>query len=390
MATIELRNVSKRFQSSTALDCASLSVADGQTVAIFGPSGAGKTVLLRLVAGVEAPSEGTILIDGADVAEVPPERRGVGMAFQNFALFPHMSAFENIASPLTARGAPKEEVCRGVESVAKLLKIDHVLHHLPRALSNGQKQRTALARALAAAPGILLLDDPLRNVDAKLRFEMRLEFERLLSEQGATTLYVTQDYKEAMALGDRIAVMEHGRFIQVGTPEEIYLDPATVEVARLFGDPAINLPPARPAADAGGAFAAIGGARFDLPPAAAAAKGRECLIGLRPEALSFTEDGARAFTVEAVTPLNEKIVTLVAGEDGTELLVSRPSHEPARRPGQRVGLRVAARDALLFAREDGARIVPEAGEGAPNGVVPRGAVPPGSPRARAGAGGAMP
>lgn len=390
MATIELRNVSKRFQSSTALDRASLSVADGQTVVIFGPSGAGKTVLLRLVAGVEAPSEGTILIDGADMAEVPPERRGVGMAFQNFALFPHMSAFENIASPLTARGAAKEEVRRGVESVAKLLKIDHVLHHLPRALSNGQKQRTALARALAAAPGILLLDDPLRNVDAKLRFEMRLEFERLLSEQGATTLYVTQDYKEAMALGDRIAVMEHGRFIQVGTPEEIYLDPATVEVARLFGDPAINLPPARPAADAGGAFAAIGGARFELPPAAAAAKGRECLIGLRPEALSFSEGGACAFTVEAVTPLNEKIVTLVAGEDGTELLVSRPSHEPARRPGQRVGLCVAARDALLFAREDGARIVPEAGEGAPSGAMPRGAVPPGSSRARAGAGGAMP
>lgn len=388
MATIELRNVSKRFQSATALDRASLSVADGQTVAIFGPSGAGKTVLLRLVAGVEAPSEGTILIDGADVAEVPPERRGVGMAFQNFALFPHMSAFENIASPLTARDASKEEVRRGVESVAKLLKIGHVLHHLPRALSNGQKQRTALARALAAAPGILLLDDPLRNVDAKLRFEMRLEFERLLSEQGATTLYVTQDYKEAMALGDRIAVMEHGRFIQVGTPEEIYLDPATVEVASLFGDPAINLPPARPAADAGGAFAAIGGARFDLPPAAAAAKGRECLVGLRPEALSFTEDSA--FTVEAVTPLNEKIVTLVAGEDGTELLVSRPSHEPARRPGQRVGLRVAARDALLFAREDGARIVPQDGEGASNGAVPRGAVPPGPPPAHAGAGGATP
>lgn len=390
MATIELRNVSKRFQSSVALDRASLSVADGQTVAIFGPSGAGKTVLLRLVAGVETPSEGTILIGGADMAEVPPERRGVGMAFQNFALFPHMSAFENIASPLTARGTAKEEVRRGVESVAKLLKIDHVLHHLPRALSNGQKQRTALARALAAAPEILLLDDPLRNVDAKLRFEMRLEFERLLSEQGATTLYVTQDYREAMALGDRIAVMEHGRFIQVGTPEEIYLAPATVEVASLFGDPAINLPPAHPSADAGGAFANVGGGRFDLPPAAAAAaKGRECLIGLRPEALGFTEDAAGAFTVEAVTPLNEKIVTLVAGEDGTELLVSRPSHEPARRPGERVGLRVAAHDTLLFAREDGVRIVQEAGGSPPDGAVPRGAVPPG-PRAQAGTGGGRP
>ena len=392
MATIELRGVSKRFRSSLALDHASLRVGDGQTMAIFGPSGAGKTVLLRLVAGVEAPSEGTILIDGADMAEVPPERRGVGMAFQNFALFPHMSAFENIASPLAARGVPKDELRRGVESVAKLLKIDHVLHHLPRALSNGQKQRTALARALAAAPGILLLDDPLRNVDAKLRFEMRLEFERLLSEQGATTLYVTQDYKEAMALGDRIAVMEHGRFIQVGTPEEIYLDPATVEVARLFGDPAINLTPGRPAVDAGTAFATVGEARFEVPLAAAvAARGQECLIGMRPEALRFTRDEPRAFTVKAVTPLNEKIVTLVAGEDGAELLVSSPSHESPRRPGERVGVGISAHDTLLFAREDGARIVPWVGGGvAPDGAAPRSDVAPASPRTPPGTPGGAP
>ena len=357
MATIELSGVSKRFQNSTALDGVSLGVASGETVAIIGASGAGKTVLLRLIAGLEDPSAGTIAIDGADMASVAPERRGIGMAFQNFALFPHMTAFDNIASPLAARAVPADEVRRGVQSVARMLKIERVLDHFPRALSNGQKQRTALARALAASPAILLLDDPLRNVDAKLRFEMRLEFERLLAEQGATTLYVTQDYREAMALGDRIAVMDQGRFIQVGTPEEIYFEPASIEVARQFGDPTINLVPASPASDEHGAFATIGGARFDLVHGTdAAANGHECVIGMRPEALAFTADAAGAFVVEAVTPLNEKIVTLVAGADGTELLVSRPSHEPAQRPGERVGLRARARDALLFAREDGARL----------------------------------
>ena len=362
MSTIELSGVSKRFGTSVALDGVSLRVENGETVAIIGASGAGKTVLLRLVAGVEDPSGGTIAIGGADMADVAPERRGIGMAFQNFALFPHMTAFDNIASPLTARRVPAGEVRRGVESVARMLKIESVLDHHPRALSNGQKQRTALARALAASPAILLLDDPLRNVDAKLRFEMRLEFERLLAEQGATTLYVTQDYREAMALGDRIAVMDRGRFVQVGTPEEIYFEPASIEVARQFGDPTINLVSAHPASDERGAFATVGGARLDLAPGAgAAANGHECVVGIRPEALGFTEDATGAFVVEAVTPLNEKVVTLVAGEEGTELLVSRPSQEPARRQGERVTLHVAAREVLLFAREDGTRLGAGAG-----------------------------
>ncbi len=156
---------------------------------------------------------------------VPPEQRGVGMAFQNFALFPHMTAFENIASPLRATSA-NGVIKAGVDKVATLLKIDHVLGHAPRELSNGQKQRTSLARALAASPKILLLDDPLRNVDAKLRFEMRLELPKLLRQSGSAVLYVTQDYKEAMALGDRIAVLLGGAFEQVATPEEIYDAPS--------------------------------------------------------------------------------------------------------------------------------------------------------------------
>ena len=175
MSTLELRGVTKRYKKETVVDDVSLTIADGETLVLFGPSGAGKTVLLRLIAGVVDPEEGTILIDGEDMGGVEAEHRGVGMAFQNFALFPHMNAFDNIASPLTVGKRSKDEVKAGVEQVAKLLKIDHVLHHTPRELSNGQKQRTSLARALAGSPPILLLDDPLRNVDAKLRFEMRLE-----------------------------------------------------------------------------------------------------------------------------------------------------------------------------------------------------------------------
>jgi multiple sugar transport system ATP-binding protein len=175
MATLELKNIVKRYKGQAVLDDVTLKVADGETVVLFGPSGAGKTVLLRLIAGVIDPDEGAILIGGEDVTDVDAEYRGVGMAFQNFALFPHMSAFDNIATPLEARRQAPGAIKAGVESVAKLLKIDHVLSHKPRALSNGQKQRTALGRALAGSPPVLLLDDPLRNVDAKLRFEMRLD-----------------------------------------------------------------------------------------------------------------------------------------------------------------------------------------------------------------------
>ncbi len=355
MSAIDISGITKRFRTETALDDVSLHVASGETVAIIGASGAGKTVLLRIIAGVEDADSGTISIDNTDMTDVAPERRNVGMAFQNFALFPHMSAFDNIASPLAARGRASAEIESGVTDVARLLKIEHVLDHFPRALSNGQKQRTSLARALVASPPILLLDDPLRNVDAKLRFEMRLEFEKLLAAQGATTLYVTQDYREAMALGDRVAVMDEGRFLQVGTPQEIYFQPASIDVARQFGDPTINLHAAQPRRDDRGLFAVVAGMRFDLLETDDDI-GDDCLIGVRPEMLTLKEDDEGVFLVEAVTPLNEKVVTLVAGGDDSELLVSRPSHEPAPQPGQRVNLAVAAHNILVFSASDGKRL----------------------------------
>ncbi len=358
MTTLQLKNIVKRYKTNTVLDNLSLDVADGETLVLFGPSGAGKTVLLRLVAGVIDPEEGQILIGGEDVADIDAEHRGIGMAFQNFALFPHMSAFDNIASPLTATNATKDAISAGVHKVAKLLKIDHVLSHHPKALSNGQKQRTALARALAGSPPLLLLDDPLRNVDAKLRFEMRLELPRLLAAQGATVVYVTQDYKEAMALGDRIAVMSQGRIRQIGTPEDIYNTPADIEIARLFGDPTINLLDVTPKSVPDGVYVELSNVKVALPGMPSDVVGKTCVIGLRPETIAFTDAGAPGaipVTVEAETPLNEKTVTLVLTARGREILVSRPAGTPGPVSGP-AHIAVNGQAAFLFDKESGGLI----------------------------------
>ncbi len=359
--SLKINALNKRFKSETVLDGVSLEVPKGQTLVLFGPSGAGKTVLLRCIAGAEDPDAGQIVINGEDVTDLPPERRGVGMAFQNFALFPHMSAFDNIASPLTAQRSTRDRIREGVDAVARLLKIDHVLGHAPRALSNGQKQRTALARALVAEPDVLLLDDPLRNVDAKLRFEMRLELPRLLADRGATVVYVTQDYKEAMALGDQIAVLQDRRVVQAGTPEEIYLRPATVGIANHFGDPSINLLDVVPGSDGSGMSVEVSGQKIALPSGYDAARGRDCVLGIRPEALRFTSGPGIPVTVEAETPLNEKAVTLCVTRGGREILISRPAGTIAPASGPAV-IAMDAQDAILFDRGTGNRILPATGE----------------------------
>lgn len=355
MTTLEFQNVTKRFKDNVVLNDITLNVADGETLVLFGPSGSGKTVFLRLVAGVIEPDAGMICIGGRQMKDVEPEERGIGMAFQNFALFPHMSAFENIATPLEASHSGADRIKLGVESVAKLLKIDHVLSHRPRALSNGQKQRTALARALADSPSLLLLDDPLRNVDAKLRFEMRLELPRLLQQQGATVVYVTQDYKEAMALGDRIAVMSGGKFQQIGTPEDIYLTPASIDIARLFGDPTINLLDVTPERDKDGLFVRLSDERVSINPGYSSLVGKACLLGVRPESFAFVKRGsadAIPVEIEAETPLNEKIVTLVRTLRKREILVSRPAGRPGPSSGT-ASIAVSPSSALLFDKANG-------------------------------------
>ena len=361
MAQIELQSLSKGFKTGKVLDGVSLSADKGEILVIFGPSGTGKTVLLRLVAGVEDPDTGAIRLEGRDVTAAAPEKRGIGMAFQNFALFPHMSAFDNIASALTARGATAEVIRAKVDKVATLLKIGHVMQHVPRELSNGQKQRTALARALVADPKILLLDDPLRNVDAKLRYEMRLELPSLLKASGSTVLYVTQDYKEAMALGDRIAVLLDGGFAQVATPAEVYREPASLGVARLFGDPTINVVDVTPSASQGGPLIDIGGTTLPLPAAFAHAAGRPCKLGLRPEGIAISEvAGPDTFPVEivAVTPLNEKTVLLLRTADGREILASEAGSDEAPRRHGPAHARFDPGSILLFEAATGQRLPP--------------------------------
>ena len=359
MTQLAIKSLSKSYGAFKVFDGLDLTADAGEIVVIFGGSGTGKTILLRLIAGVEEPSSGLIEIDGNDVADIAPEHRGVGMAFQNFALFPHMSAWENIAAPLRAIGAAEDAVKAGVAKVAKLLKIDHVLAHAPRELSNGQKQRTALARALAAEPNILLLDDPLRNVDAKLRFEMRLELPRLLRQTGAAVLYVTQDYKEAMALADRIAVLASGKFIQTAAPEDIYLRPATLGVARLFGDPSINAAATAIQVEGDTANVTLGGVKVAVDRAYRAFAGRDVTFGARPEAVEvMTGKGAGlAATVMAVTPLNERTVLLLQSDGGWEFLASMPSSSASiPESGAKVRTAFVATGTHIFDRQTGERL----------------------------------
>lgn len=362
MRDIAMRQLRKSFGADTVLDGIDADIQAGETIVLFGASGCGKSVLLHCLSGAMIPDGGSIHFGGEDVTEQAPEHRHTGMAFQNFALFPHMSAFDNIASPLEAQNRPPAERRHAVEEVADLLKIKHVLSHFPKALSNGQKQRTALARALVSNPDILLLDDPLRNVDAKLRFEMRLELPRLLAGRGATVIYVTQDYKEAMALADRIAVLQDGKILQFAPPAEIYARPEHVHIARLFGDPTINLLKCQIQADADGCFVNLSDKRVPIHPGFAAEKGRMTMLAFRPEFCRFAEpEHGVPVRIEAETPLNEKLVSLVTTLRGREIIMSRP-FGPTFEIGLHKHIAVHADNLLLFDAQTGRRIDPKTKE----------------------------
>ena len=355
-ARLTVTDVAKRYGRAEVLDGVSLAVEGGETVVVCGPSGAGKTVLLRLIAGTDAPDRGEITIDGRSVLGLGAEERDVGMAFQNFALYPHLSAYANISSPLEARGLAQAEIKERVEKIAAMLRIGHVLGHLPRELSNGQKQRTSLARALVRGPGVLLLDDPLRNVDAKLRYEMRLELPRLLASFGSAVIYVTQDYREAMALGRRIAVLRGGRFEQVAVPETIYADPANVEIARLFGDPTINLYRCRPQDGAVELF----GDRVRVD-GMGDVMGRDLLIGIRAEDVEVATEpvpDAVPAELDAVTPLNVRAVLYLRGRNGEELLATVAEDDALRfgRGHRAVWARLRPERFLAFDPVTGARL----------------------------------
>lgn len=235
MASIGLRALTKRFGPVVAVNDLTLDLGEGEILALLGPSGCGKTTTLRLVAGFETADEGRILLGGRDVTTLPPERRNAGMVFQNYALFPHLTVFRNIAFGLEMRGVPKREIGQRVRAILEKVQLHGLDARYPRQLSGGQQQRTALARALVINPAVLLLDEPLANLDAKLREEMRFYIRSLQREFGITTVYVTHDQSEALALADRVAVMMDGVLEQVGSPTEIYQRPRTARVAGFVG-----------------------------------------------------------------------------------------------------------------------------------------------------------
>ena len=241
MATVEARRVSKQFGDVRAVDGVDLSTREGEFLVLLGPSGCGKTTLLRMIAGLERPTAGEILIGGQVVNDLPPRARRIAMVFQSYALYPHMSVFRNIAFPLKAAGMPRAEIPQKVEWAAALFGIERLLERKPRQLSGGERQRVALARAVVREPAVFLLDEPLSNLDAKLRASARDELQQFQRRIGTTTIYVTHDQVEAMGLGDRIAVMEGGRVRQIGTPAEVYDEPADTFVAGFLGSPPTNL-----------------------------------------------------------------------------------------------------------------------------------------------------
>jgi multiple sugar transport system ATP-binding protein len=288
MAEVVLNGVTKVFPGGTvAIDHVELQIADGELLVLVGPSGSGKTTVLRLTAGLEELSDGEIRIGDRVVNDVHPMDRDVAMVFQNYALYPHMTVAENIGFGLKLRGRRKSEIRQRVRQTAGKLALAELLERKPGQLSGGQRQRVAMGRAIVRDPAAFLMDEPLSNLDAKLRVRMRAEIQRLQHELGTTTMYVTHDQVEAMTMGDRVAVMRDGRLIQVDTPQALYASPVDMFVAGFIGSPAMNFVRARLEGSNGTVFAAFGSTKLELPPSVARRAGAEVIVGLRPEHLEL-------------------------------------------------------------------------------------------------------
>jgi multiple sugar transport system ATP-binding protein len=363
---LSIGGLRKSFGPVQALAGVDLAVEAGEFFVVLGPSGAGKTTLLRLIAGIDRPDQGRILLDGLDLAQIPMRQRDTAMVFQTFALYPHLTTFENLAYPLREARLPGSEVRARVRLVAEMLRLTHTLDRKPATLSGGEQQRCAIGRALVRRPRLLLLDEPLTNLDAKLRHDTRAEFKRLHRELGGTTIvYATPDQLEALSMGQRIGVLDHGRIVQIATPQRLYGEPANAFVARLVGDPPINLlrgklviRDARRAIELpfveldGDAWSAALGA---MPP------GTPVDVGLRPQAIvprRYGERGpqfaARVFLPE---PLGDvTIVNLVAGVDQRLKIVLPQEDTVGLRPDDAMTCEIDLAEVCLFAADSGTAI----------------------------------
>lgn len=358
MADVVLKKVMKIYPGDVkAVDNFNLHIADGEFMVFVGPSGCGKSTTLRMVAGLEEITGGTIDIGGRVVNDVPPKDRDIAMVFQNYALYPHMTVYKNLAFALKLRKYPKKEIDQRVRDAAKILGIEELLDRKPKALSGGQRQRVAVGRAIVRQPAAFLFDEPLSNLDAKLRVEMRAELKRLHHRLGTTTIYVTHDQEEAMTLGDRIVVMKDGIIQQVGTPLEVYNTPNNLFVAGFVGTPPMNFIKGTIVAESEVMYFSCGGSRVRLLPAQAAmvsdSVGNDVTMGVRPEAMSLSAEGRFSgvenvlpVTVSVVEPLGEKM-DLHASMGDTNV-VARVDADPSMAQDQDVKLYLDMRKVHVF------------------------------------------
>jgi multiple sugar transport system ATP-binding protein len=356
MAAVQLHQVVKSYDAKvTVIYGVDLAIRHGEFVVFVGPSGCGKSTLLRMVAGLEPITSGTIAIDGQVVNDLPPRHRDIAMVFQDYALYPHKTLYDNMAFGLRLRKTPEDEIKRRVMDAARLLHIDHMLDRRPAALSGGQRQRVAIGRAIVRQPKVFLFDEPLSNLDAQLRHEMRAEIKKLHQRLGATIIYVTHDQVEAMTLADRIAVLSAGRLMQYDTPDAIYNRPAALFVAGFTGAPPMNLLDCTLADGA----ADLKGLRLPLPPALAARAPAGALkLGVRPENLRLARAGEADLALPAEVVLREPLgaETLVTLKVGGGELIARLAADFREPTGTSVTLHVHPQHLHLFHAETGAAV----------------------------------
>ena len=357
MSELRVKNLRREFGSVVALEDMSFDVADGEFFCLLGPSSSGKTTTLRAISGLEDLKRGEVWFDGRNLADAPVQNRGISMIFQTFALYPHMSVAENVAHPLRRDGIAESEIRKRVGEVSELLRITHTLNRKPTTLSGGEQQRVAIGRAIVRRPKLLLLDEPLTNLDAKLRHEMRAEFKRLHRELGMTMLYATPDQLEALTMGQRVGVIEEGRVVAIGTPRDLYGVPDSLYVARMVGSPPINILSATARAD--------GSLSLPFLPTPVAASGvptgHDLAVGLRPNDIVLADGGGAGETrfaakIHLTEPLGDVTVFDVAAQ-GVELkMVLREEVAARYSVGDEIDVAFNPRDLHFFDRASGRRL----------------------------------
>jgi multiple sugar transport system ATP-binding protein len=351
MAQIVIRNLQKQFGDFVALQQSNFTIEDGEFFMLLGPSGCGKTTTLRMIAGLELPTSGQILLDGKDVAQMPASARDIAFVFQMFALYPHMNVRRNISYPLVSQGVPRAEVRRRVGEVAGILGIEDILDRPVGGLSSGDRQRVALGRAIVREPKAFLMDEPLGALDAEFRERMAEELRALHDRMGATTVYVTHDQLEAMQMGDKIVVMKNGVVEQWGTPQEIYDLPATMFVADFIGSPPMNFLRVDTRVDIGAQAVQMSGVDVPIPRAREATSGTQAVLGVRPEHVRLSDGGSFRGEVIAAEYLGTTQIVTLDTPNGT--LKSRIPSTQYAQVGERVGLSFAMHTLSLFDQETG-------------------------------------